>query len=378
MMAPPPAVERGGGPSRTAAPLGGEDLAPSSSGAAAQRKREKKHPVWGFFSDGSFPWSETSRCRQAFCLPCVKATECYVPLQGRTDVLCKHIIGCKHVPLDHEAMTAARTGADMARKHHKRNCTGAVGATSEAGQVGSLYAHLVRPFTPRMTQEFEQYLLGVLLHCSIAFTILDSLPFRAFMMKWVSGLKAIPRRRAMSTTVLTRVLLAWAAVKSAAYANGVYVALSFDGCKSRGGRKLLGMLAGFVGKTDGTIGMDIRGTTDVTATAETALLVQEEIEREIQAAEKRQELLLPQPSGLPDDRCRSTIIALVSDSESANVGAKKVLSSLLPSLIIVACFAHQINLLTGFLVNNPSLGSAANNISLVVKFSPYLRSGWRS
>eukprot|EP00170_Pyropia_yezoensis_P002457 contig_10283_g2461 len=79
-----------------------------------------------------------------------------------------------------------------------------------------------------MTRKFEQELLGVLLYCSITFNILESTPFRAFLKKWVAGMKAVPSRRSTSTTVLQRVLSGVAAISTAAYAKGVYVALFFD------------------------------------------------------------------------------------------------------------------------------------------------------
>ncbi|KAK1859534.1 hypothetical protein I4F81_002129 [Pyropia yezoensis] len=67
-----------------------------------------------------------------------------------------------------------------------------------------------------MTRKFEQELLGVLLYCSITFNILESTPFRAFLKKWVAGMKAVPSRRSTSTTVLQRVLSGVAAISTAA------------------------------------------------------------------------------------------------------------------------------------------------------------------
>lgn len=347
--------------------VGGDNRALPSSAADTGRKREKTHLVLGFFLDGALLWSQNSRYRQAFCLLCEEATGAKEPIRGRMDLMCKHILGCRHVPRDHKAMTAARAGAHVARKHLKSS-KGSGAASSEAATVGPMNAHVARPFSARMTRELEQELLGVLLYCSIAFSILDSPPFCAFLKKWVAGMKAVPSRRSMSNTVLERVLSSLVAISTAAYAKGVYVALSFDGWKSRGGRKILGMLASWVGQADGAPGMDFRGTTDITSTAETAARFQAEIERELQAAAQDNDFLLPLPSGLPNDLCRSTVIGFVSDWASSNGGAKQAISRLHQCLMMVACYAHQLNLVTGFVANHPSMRSAASKMRMVVKF----------
>eukprot|EP00170_Pyropia_yezoensis_P002458 contig_10283_g2462 len=128
------------------------------------------------------------------------------------------------------------------------------------------------------------------------------------------------------------------------------------------------MLASWVGQADGALGMHFRGTTDITSTAETAALVQAEIERELQAAAQDNDFHFTLPSGLPNDLCRSMVIGFVSDSARPNVGAKQAISGLHPSLMMVACFAHELNLVTGFVVNHPSMLSAATRMSMVVKF----------
>lgn len=133
------------------------------------------------------------------------------PIRGRTDLTCKHIRGCRHVPRDHEAMTAARGGADVSRKHRSKNAT-----ASKAATVGPMDAHVARPSTARTAREIENDLLGVLLYCSIVFNILDTPTFRAFLKNWVAGMKNVPSRRSLSTTVLERVLLASAAVATSA------------------------------------------------------------------------------------------------------------------------------------------------------------------
>lgn len=77
---------------------------------------------------------------------------------------------------------------------------------------------------------------------------------------------------------------------------------------------------------------------------------------------------MPLSSGLSSDDCASTVISMVSESESAKVAAKQTMGAFHPSLFIASCFAHQINLVTGFLVNHPSLRSSAAKMKKVVSF----------
>lgn len=114
--------------------------------------------------------------------------------------------------------------------------------------------------------------------------------------------------------------------------------------------------------------MDFRRTIDTNSTAETAVFVQSEIVRELQAAAQDKDFLQLLPSGMPNDLCRSTVIGLVSDSASPYFAAKQALSRLHPSLLIVACFARQLNLVTGIIVNHPSMRFATAKMSVVVKF----------
>lgn len=127
--------------------------------------------------------------------------------------------------------------------------------------------------------------------------------------------------------------------------------LTFDGWKSAGGRKLLGILATLVAKADGVVTHDLRGTTVITAVEETAALVRSRIETEVAAAAAAGDYNLPLATGQSDHS--STLGALVSDSASPNVGAKSGMCAVHRSLLDEACFAHQLNPLTGFIIATP-------------------------
>jgi len=77
---------------------------------------------------------------------------------------------------------------------------------------------------------------------------------------------------------------------------------------------------------------------------------------------------LPLASGALSTDTASAEVGVVSDLASANVGAKKALSLLHPSIIFVACLAHQLNLLTGSVIGHELLRAITNRCSRIVPF----------
>lgn len=141
----------------------------------------------------------------------------------------------------------------------------------------------------------------------------------------------------------------------------------FDGWDSAGGRKLLRMLATVVNMKDGVITNDLSSTTDITAVPETAALVRSLLDAEMGAACSASAYDFPrQQEDTP--KHASLLVGLVSDSASPNVSAKNDMCAERPTLLGGACFAHQLNLLTGFIITHPSLRSAAARCNKVVTF----------
>ena len=154
------------------------------------------------------------------------------------------------------------------------------------------------------------------------------------------------------------------------------MSISFDGWKNVAGRKLLGVLALLFGQPSGTVMVDFLGTTDITELPETTDLVALEVERALESARVANSFLPPLPSGTRDDSCPSVLTSIVSDSASCNVGAKKLLAQRWPTVIMVACFAHQLNLLTPHIITHPLLlAVAAKGAKVVLLFSQSTK--WR-
>lgn len=153
------------------------------------------------------------------------------------------------------------------------------------------------------------------------------------------------------------------------HAEGAYMTLTFDGWKSAGGRKLMGMLATVESKKDGTISHELRSTADITAVPETADLVRSLIEGEVDAAYDESANGLPQNEE-PQAKHASLLEGLVSDSARTNVGFKDELCAHHTAVLGVggSSFAHQLNLLTGFIITHTSLRSAAAHCNMVVTF----------
>jgi len=125
-------------------------------------------------------------------------------VNGRPDSMCHHLKRCSWAPM--EVKNEASEAGEGLRKHRRllRDCPPVPSSDESTG--GRIEGYLPRPYSVRETRLFEQDLLGVLLFCSIAFNVLDAEPFRILFRKWMPGRKVLPTRRAMSGTVLQRLL----------------------------------------------------------------------------------------------------------------------------------------------------------------------------
>jgi len=172
----------------------------------------------------------------------------------------------------------------------------------------------------------------------------------------------------MSGTVLQRLLAALLVAVNEAYSRGAYLSISFDGWKNVAGRKLLGVLAPLFGQPSGTVMVDFLGTTVITELPETADLVVLKVERALESAWVGNSFLPPLPSGTRDDSCPSVLTSMVRDSVSCNVGAKKLLAQRWPSVIMVSCFAHQLNVFTAHIITHPLLSAVSAKGTKVALF----------
>jgi len=265
-----------------------------------------------------------------------------------------------------DVRSVASESSDSGRKH--RRLAGIIPRTPGDGAVfGRVDALIPRTYSARQERDFELDLLRVLLFSSIAFSILDAPPFRA-LRNWMPGIKRIPSRRAMSGPVLQRLIAILTTNAKSVYSKGAYVSLSFDGWKITANRKLLRMITGLVDMYTGKVGVDFRGTRDITALAEKTGLIVGQVELELAKALPDNDYVPPLSSGGRYSACASVLTSVVSDSASCNVGAKLEFLRRFPSIVMVACMAHQLNLLMANIVTHPALKSAAGHCSKVVVF----------
>jgi len=191
----------------------------------------------------------------------------------------------------------------------------------------------------------------------VEFNFIVSPVLRCFLLKWVPGLKT-----------LDRLVADCVAAAKVIYLKGCYITMSMDGWKSRAGRKLMGILCSNVGSEDGRVAAEFHGTTDITTVSESATLVQHELEYEMAKGVKTGDWALPLASGGLSTDTASAVVGAVSVSVSANVGAETALSLLHPSIILVSCLAHQLNLLTGSAIGHESLRAITTKFSLILSF----------
>ena len=253
------------------------------------------------------------------------------------------------------------------RKHRRRDASGGRGR-GRTNSLGPMDAHLPRPFSPPKTREFQTDLLGVLFFSSVAFNFIDSPVLRCFLFKWVPCLETLPTRRSLPGPVLNRLVADCEAAAKVMYLKGFYITISMDGWKSGSGRKLMGILCSTFGSEDGRWAAVFRGTTDITTVSESATLVQHELESEMAKGVETGDWELPLASRGQSTDTASAVVGVVSDSESANVGAKRALSRLHRSIIFLACLAHYLNLLTGSVIVRESLRVNTTKCSLHVSF----------
>jgi len=129
----------------------------------------------------------------------------------------------------------------------------------------------------------------------------------------------------------------------------------------------MGVLAVNVSRTSGKVDLDIRRAADITGVAETADLIFETIDGEIERCVA--DGVLARPGQEAESRSKlSVLVAVVSDSASCNVAAKRRLRVKYPTLFIVACYAHQLNLLSGNIITHTSMRAVTATASLVVAF----------
>jgi len=202
-----------------------------------------------------------------------------------------------------EVKDEATEAGEGLRKHRRLLRDRPPVPSSDESTGGRIEGYLPRPYPARETRRFGQDLLGVLLFFSMAFNVLDAEPFRIIFHKWMPGLKVLPTRRAMSGTVLQRLLGALLVSVNAAYCEGAYVSISFDGGKIVAGRTLMGVLALLFGQPGGTVMVDFLGTTDITKLPEATEFVVLVVDRALESARVRNSFLPRLPSGTRDDSC---------------------------------------------------------------------------
>jgi len=96
--------------------------------------------------------------------------------------------------------------------------------------------------------------------------------------------------------------------------------------------------------------------------------VQHELESETAKGVETGDWALPLPSGGLSTDTASAVVGAVSDSARVNIGAQGALSLMHPSIIFVACLAHQLNLLTGSVIGHESLHAITTKCWLILSF----------
>jgi len=287
----PPAALGGGVPAVQRGCSRGTAARPRAPGRGTKRIQDKLSYIWGFFDLGDKAFSPQSRSNQVFCKCCRNASKADMPISGRVDTMYSHVASCLAVPP--EDREAAAVAGKLERQHRTLATNANPRAAGPGVVVGLMDALVPRNYSAKQSQDFETDLLKWMLFSRISYNLLESPLFRSFIRKWMPGIKNIPTRHAMSSTVLERLLGSLSAAVKTVYSKGAFVSLSFDGWKSGGGRKLIGMLAGLVSKNTGEVSVDFSGTSDITALAETSELVVSQDELELERARADNDYLPP-------------------------------------------------------------------------------------
>jgi len=351
------AVQRGGALS-TAARRG-------APGWGTKRIRDELRYIWGLFDFCDKAFSPQSRSNQVFCKSCRSAGKAYVPINRRVDTMYYLFPSCLAVPL--EDREAASVAGELELQHRTLASNASLGAEGPGVVFGPMDALVSPNYSASQTEDFETDLLKWMLFSCIAYDLLESPLFRLLIHKWMPGIKNIPKRHAVSSTVLERLLGSLSAPVKTVYSKGAFVSFSFHSWISGGGRKLMGMLAGLVSKNTGEVSVDFRGTSDITALPETSELVVSNVKLELERDRADNDYLPPHRDGTSDATCASVLAGIVSDWVSCKVAVKVIISDMFPSIIMVACMAHQLNLLTANIITHPALQAVTRSGCVVVK-----------
>lgn len=225
----PPAARGGGVPAVQRGCARGTAARPGAPGRGTKRSRDKLSYIWGFFDLCDKAFSPQSRSNQVFCKCCRNAGKADVPINGRVDTMYSHVASCLAVPP--EDREAAAVAGKLERQHRTLATDSNSGAAGPGVVVGPMDALVPRNYSAKQSQDFETEMLKWMLFSCIAYNLLESPLFHSFIRKWIPGIKNIPTRHAMSSTVLERLLGSLsAAVKT------VYSRARSSHCRSTAGR----------------------------------------------------------------------------------------------------------------------------------------------
>jgi len=324
----------------------------------ADTSRGKRIFVWEHFEDPKKPYRVGHPRPRVMCIYCAEYGVTG-GINGSVSIMVNHLKACPFTPA---SVKAAVLPLEDKRNHRVR-----AHVALAPGMSRAMHAHLFKPMSVARYKELEKDLLKVALSCSFSFNAMQSPSMGSFLLKWVSGLKKTPTRGDLSGRVLQRVFSETRAAMMKPSECGVYSSMQMDGYKSRAGNKVMGVLAVNVSRTSGKVELDLRRTADITGVAETADLVFETIEGEIERCVADGQLA--RPGQKAESRSKlSVLVAVDSDSASFNVAEKRWLRVKYPTLFILACYAHQLNLLSGKIITQTCMRAVTATSSLVVAF----------
>jgi len=276
--------------------------------------------------------------------------------------MANHLLSCPHLATHKDAKEVLKIAAEArGNRNHRSAPIQTVSSTS----AGLMDQYVRRPLSERQYKEFEEDVLKLTLLCSFSFNSMESAAMRDFLLKWVGGLKKTPTRHDLSVVVLPRVHGSVCSEANRVLSDGTYVSYQMDSYKTAAKTKLVGVLANTVNKTTGKALSDLRSTHDITGVSETADLVLGLLEKEIDDCVEAGLYARPGDASVPS---ASTLVAIVSDSASVNVAAKRRLQQKYPALIILACAAHQLNLIMGNIITHSKMKEASALCCVLVGF----------
>lgn len=326
--------------------------------AADAKKHKKFGAEWSLFTDAG-KWKQKDgkegKFRLAVCNHCRKQ------FRGKLETLANHIQKCFAIPPNIRKMYLQSQNrylpSDPAseERNAKRQKLGLPGRT----------AYYSKAFNKKDLDQFQKQLCRALLSANVPFKLVNDFEFEQLLKMFNGTIKtstANTYRRAILPGVASSII---EKDRERDSAHGVDITLSLDGWKTPTKRKWLGYCKPIRRRRAFTESANFQHTSvrissinDVTIEGENEAVVKIGLQNALESIMKE----------LDNSNSGSRVVAVVTNSAGCNVKAKKALATVYPSIVFLPCFAHQLNLFAGNLLNHPSCKQLIQKSSTMVSF----------